>query len=217
MIALFFFLIILASSGWLVTRAGGNSFLVEGMLILSASLCSRFSSLFPVFKSTTFLFIIPVFLCGSVAGILAWLLQGGKRTSAIRLVAFDLGVHCLVFGSLFNRQIFISSFKYPLVTILCGVLSPLIVYSVLTHSAIGLKIRLGGTSSEVMRRFGFSVGFIQAGTFALAGMFAALAAGLKDFNPTMLFGYGYLAYVLLWGIRIAVAYAGAFAENNTVK
>lgn len=214
MIVLFFFLIIIASSGWLVTRAGGNSFFVEGMLLLSAHLCSQFISLFPVLKSTPYLYIIPVVVCGSFAGILAWILQGGKRTSAVRLIVFDMGVHCLVLGSLFTSQSFTESFRYPVVTICCGALSPFIVYYFLTHSDLGLKIRIGGTSSELMKRFAFPVEFIQAATFALAGIFSAVAAGLKDFEAHVLYGYGYLAYLLLWAIRIAIIFAGKLAENN---
>ena len=213
----FFFLIILASSGWLVTRAGGNSFMVEGMLILSAWFSGQFISYFPVIKTSSFLLFLPVVLCGATAGLLAWLLQGGKRTSAIRLLSFDIGVHCLILGSLFNDHKFITPFEYPILTVCCGILSPFVVYVLLAHSALGLKIRIGGTSSELMKRLAFPVGSIQAITFALAGVFAALAAVLKGLDPSILWGYGYWAYLLLWGIRRAVTFAGSLAEHNSAS
>ena len=203
MIVLFFFLLIVFSAGWMITRAGGNLIVTEGMVIFAAGLGTWFSDVF--FDSSLPQWVVPFVIlgAGSISGMLGWLIfQGKKERLPFRIIVFDMATHVLVLGTLFHKRTHNLSFERPWTIILLGLTLPVLVFLLLGKSQWGMKIRMAGSGSDQMDRLGYSITIIQLAAWIAGGIIIATAAFLRGFDASLVYGAGYLSFIvyhsLLW-------------------
>ncbi len=239
--------LILATCGLVITfTAGLWNIGIEGQISLGAIMTTWALRLLQDSGLPPLVIILAGFLAG-IAGGIVWALLAGvlKFYGGVSEIFAGLGLNFiataltlwLIFGpwkragvaSMSGTQPFDISIWLPTLTgyrlsiwsLLLAVVSVLIVYFILKHTVVGLRLKAVGKNSKAAIQMGISPSKYMLLSFVLCGLFAGLTGAVQVLGvyhrliPSISSGYGFLGllvamlvdYQIIWAVPIALLFA----------
>ena len=239
--------LILATCGLVITfTAGLWNIGIEGQISLGAIMTTWALRLLQDSGLPPLVIIVAGFLAGMAGGII-WALLAGvlKFYGGVSEIFAGLGLNFiataltlwLIFGpwkragvaSMSGTQPFDMSIWLPSLTgyrlsiwsLLLAVVSVLIVYFLLKHTVVGLRLKAVGKNSKAAIQMGISPSKYMLLSFVLCGLFAGLTGAVQVLGvyhrliPSISSGYGFLGllvamlvdYQIVWAVPMALLFA----------
>ena len=239
--------LILATCGLVITfTAGLWNIGIEGQISLGAIMTTWALRLLQDSGLPPLAIILAGFLAG-IAGGIVWALLAGvlKFYGGVSEIFAGLGLNFiataltlwLIFGpwkragvaSMSGTQPFDISIWLPTLTgyrlsiwsLLLAVVSVLIVYFILKHTVVGLRLKAVGKNSKAAIQMGISPSKYMLLSFVLCGLFAGLTGAVQVLGvyhrliPSISSGYGFLGllvamlvdYQIIWAVPMALLFA----------
>jgi simple sugar transport system permease protein len=239
--------LILATCGLVITfTAGLWNIGIEGQISLGAIMTTWALRLLQDSGLPPLAIILAGFLAGMAGGII-WALLAGvlKFYGGVSEIFAGLGLNFiataltlwLIFGpwkragvaSMSGTQPFDISIWLPTLTgyrlsiwsLLLAVVSVLIVYFLLKHTVVGLRLKAVGKNSKAAIQMGISPSKYMLLSFVLCGLFAGLTGAVQVLGvyhrliPSISSGYGFLGllvamlvdYQIIWAVPMALLFA----------
>lgn len=239
--------LILATCGLVITfTAGLWNIGIEGQISLGAIMTTWALRLLQDSGLPPLAIIVAGFLAGMAGGII-WALLAGvlKFYGGVSEIFAGLGLNFiataltlwLIFGpwkragvaSMSGTQPFDISIWLPTLTgyrlsiwsLLLAVVSVLIVYFLLKHTVVGLRLKAVGKNSKAAIQMGISPSKYMLLSFVLCGLFAGLTGAVQVLGvyhrliPSISSGYGFLGllvamlvdYQIIWAVPVALLFA----------
>ena len=239
--------LILATCGLVITfTAGLWNIGIEGQISLGAIMTTWALRLLQDSGLPPLVIILAGFLAG-IAGGIVWALLAGvlKFYGGVSEIFAGLGLNFiataltlwLIFGpwkragvaSMSGTQPFDISIWLPTLTgyrlsiwsLLLAVVSVLIVYFILKHTVVGLRLKAVGKNSKAAIQMGISPSKYMLLSFVLCGLFAGLTGAVQVLGvyhrliPSISSGYGFLGllvamlvdYQIIWAVPMALLFA----------
>ena len=239
--------LILATCGLVITfTAGLWNIGIEGQISLGAIMTTWALRLLQDSGLPPLVIILAGFLAG-IAGGIVWALLAGvlKFYGGVSEIFAGLGLNFiataltlwLIFGpwkragvaSMSGTQPFDISIWLPTLTgyrlsiwsLLLAVVSVLVVYFILKHTVVGLRLKAVGKNSKAAIQMGISPSKYMLLSFVLCGLFAGLTGAVQVLGvyhrliPSISSGYGFLGllvamlvdYQIVWAVPMALLFA----------
>lgn len=239
--------LILATCGLVITFTTGLwNIGIEGQISLGAIMTTWALRLLQDSGLPPLVIILAGFLAGIAGGII-WALLAGvlKFYGGVSEIFAGLGLNFiataltlwLIFGpwkrsgvaSMSGTQPFDISIWLPTLTgyrlsiwsLLLAVISVLIVYFILKHTVVGLRLKAVGKNSKAAIQMGISPSKYMLLSFVLCGLFAGLTGAVQVMGvyhrliPSISSGYGFLGllvamlvdYQIVWAVPVALLFA----------
>ncbi len=239
--------LILATCGLVITfTAGLWNIGIEGQISLGAIMTTWALRLLQDSGLPPLVIILAGFLAGMAGGII-WALLAGvlKFYGGVSEIFAGLGLNFiataltlwLIFGpwkragvaSMSGTQPFdmaiwlptLTGYRLSIWSLLLAVVSVLIVYFILKHTVVGLRLKAVGKNSKAAIQMGISPSKYMLLSFVLCGLFAGLTGAVQVLGvyhrliPSISSGYGFLGllvamlvdYQIVWAVHVALLFA----------
>jgi len=239
--------LILATCGLVITfTAGLWNIGIEGQISLGAIMTTWALRLLQDSGLPPLVIILAGFLAG-VAGGIIWALLAGvlKFYGGVSEIFAGLGLNFiataltlwLIFGpwkragvaSMSGTEPFdmaiwlptLTGYRLSIWSLLLAVVSVLIVYFILKHTVVGLRLKAVGKNAKAAIQMGISPSKYMLLSFVLCGLFAGLTGAVQVLGvyhrliPSISSGYGFLGllvamlvdYQIVWAVPVALLFA----------
>lgn len=239
--------LILATCGLVITfTAGLWNIGIEGQISLGAIMATWALRLLQDSGQSPLVIILAGFVAGMAGGII-WALLAGvlKFYGGVSEIFAGLGLNFiataltlwLIFGpwkragvaSMSGTEPFdmaiwlptLTGYRLSIWSLLLAVVSVLIVYFILKHTVVGLRLKAVGKNYKAAIQMGISPSKYMLLSFVLCGLFAGLTGAVQVLGvyhrliPSISSGYGFLGllvamlvdYQIVWAVPVALLFA----------
>lgn len=191
---------------WGFLNAGGEPLALEALIIAVLWLETKLALFFNSSPCSISLGSLLSVFSGVVVFLLYYFLRGKGSLRYLRIAILNLAVITLLLGDSTVPPLS-ADLHLSFCSSLFFLLYPLIFYSLLLHTRLGVSIRAVASAPDLMTRFKGSPLRIQMMAFALLGAFLGLLFSGQGPPRSAIVGFGYLAYFILFLLRRTVAFA----------